>query len=153
MAAYKWKTGFWKVPAEVAGNEFEKLEQSVGLTAENVVAVSRPKNAPLHSCFEWDDAVAGELYRKQQASVMIAALTVSVESSSGEQLETRAFVTLTSRGEKGTFESVAAVLNDTEKTTALLDRAKKDAAIFRDKYSTLKECSGIIKQITAFIGE
>ena len=149
---YKWKTGFFKVSPEVAGKEFERLEGTIGLTAKNVVDASRPKDAPLHKAFEWNNKIAAEKYRQQQAAVMIANLVVTVPAGD-EERETRAFVTLTARSEEGQFENIKTVLTVSEKRDLLLEQARKDAKIFADKYATLSELAGVINQINEFLKE
>ena len=149
---YKWKTGFFKVSPEVAGKEFERLEGTIGLTAKNVVDASRPKDAPLHKAFEWNNEIAAEKYRQQQAAVMIANLVVTVPAGD-EERETRAFVTLTARSEEGQFENIKTVLTVSEKRDLLLEQARKDAKIFADKYATLSELAGVINQINEFLKE
>ena len=149
---YKWKTGFFKVPADVAGKEFERLESTVGLTAKNVVDASRPTDAPLHNAFEWDDKTAAEKYRQTQATSMIANLIVTVPVEDGEK-DTRAFVTLTERFSEGEFENIKTVLTVTEKRDLLLERARKDAKIFADKYATLTELANVIDSIKDFLNK
>ena len=65
------------VSADVAGAELEKLSQQHGhLSSSIVVDAARPEDAPLHPAFEWDDAIAGERYRRQQASTLVRAVVV-----------------------------------------------------------------------------
>lgn len=58
------------------------------LTASLVVDEARPKNAPLHPFFEWDDKAAAEEFRLTQARAMIRRVTFVV-ASQGEGLEDR----------------------------------------------------------------
>ena len=50
-----------------------------GLTPPVVVAEARPEEAPLHSCFEWDDPIAGEQYRLMQARTLIRTVRIEIE--------------------------------------------------------------------------
>lgn len=61
--------------AAVARVELEKLAAANGgnLTAEFVVQAARSKKSPLHSFFTWDDTLAAEEYRKEQARRLIQA--------------------------------------------------------------------------------
>ena len=100
MAIYEYKIGM-KLPvsAQVAGEVCEELEQRNGLTPHNLVEVSRPKDAPTHDLFEWDDTVAAEKYREVQARQVIRLIVkVPEKSKSGEP--TRAFVSLTTHESK-----------------------------------------------------
>ena len=140
---YKWKTGFYKASAEDAGKVFEELEQTVGLTPKAVVDASRNENAPLHSEFEWDDAVAGEKWREQQARVMICALTTVIDEEQSEPV--RAYVQISPRGEK--YENIVTVLSDDDKSAAMLERAMSELRSFRRKYSTLQKLAKVFKAI------
>ena len=63
-------------------DELERIYETNGvLTPEAVVDDARPDDAPLHSHFEWDDALAGEQYRLVQARHLIRAVTVDAPSS------------------------------------------------------------------------
>ena len=56
---YKWDKGSrFSVSAQVAGEVCEELEKKGELTAKNLVDVSRPEDAPLHKCFNWNDEEA-----------------------------------------------------------------------------------------------
>jgi len=46
------------------------------LTPAVVVEAARPDGHPLHERFEWDDAVAGEAWRRQQAHQLIRSVRV-----------------------------------------------------------------------------
>lgn len=54
-------------------------EQHGELTAGMVVQSARPKNAPLHPYFEWDDKAAAEEFRLEQARSMIRRVTFVIE--------------------------------------------------------------------------
>lgn len=54
-----------------------------GLTAPMVVESARPKDAPLHGYFEWDDKAAAEEFRLEQARSMIRRVRFVVEDSAG----------------------------------------------------------------------
>ena len=45
-------------------------------TAEQVVAAAESSRSPIHRYFQWDDRRAAQLYRVQQARVMINCLVV-----------------------------------------------------------------------------
>lgn len=141
--AYLWKTPYMKVEADVAGKEFERIERERGLTAQTIVDESRPADAPLHSAFEWDDAVAGEEWRKQQARVMMGNLLIRIEDKP-EAPVVRAIVKLQ---ESPTYESINAVLSVEDKRTAYLRQAMKELLLFRRKYADLEEFATLFAEI------
>lgn len=76
---YQWKEGSrFPVSPQVAGERLEELRRANGeeLTPQNVVDDARPDEAPLHPCFEWDDAEAAEKYRHVQARQIIRCVRV-----------------------------------------------------------------------------
>lgn len=68
------------IDAGVAHTELERIRAQYGLTASAVVQQSRPKDAPLHPAFEWDDKAAAEQHRLWQARQIIRAVHVVYET-------------------------------------------------------------------------
>lgn len=91
---YKFKSGVrFSVSPQVAGETLEGIRETYGsLTARLVVEESRDKDAPLHGCFEWRDAVAAEKHREAQARHVIRSVTITFENESKLEREFRAFV-------------------------------------------------------------
>jgi len=141
---YEWKTNWFKTDANVAGKVFDELDKSVGLTAKTVVNASRAKDAPLHNEFEWDDAVAGEKYREQQARVMISNLVVRIDESP-DSVPTRAYVTV--EKDSAQYEDITVVLSNEDKTEKLLRNAMKELSWFERKYSELEALAGVFSEI------
>ena len=142
---YEWKTGTrHAVKPEIAGAVFEELENKDGLTAHTLVDASRPKNAPLHKEFEWDDAIAAEKHREHQARMMISHLMVRIAEVE-EAPPVRAYVSF--KDETLTYENIATVLVDEEKTNALFDIAMKELEAFKRKYSNLEKFAGLFAEI------
>ena len=149
---YKWKTNYHKVKPDVAGAELERIEKSIGLTAKNVVKESRPSDAPLHKEFTWDDSIAAEKFREQEARVLIGDIVIEINGDE-ESVITRGFVNLSAPSNKtSNYESIGKVLVDEEKTTALLESAKREMKCFKAKYSTLKELAGVFNEMDKVIG-
>lgn len=75
---YRWTPGSsFKVAAEVARDEIERIEQEQGVCeAQELVEAARPEGAPLHPLFEWDDGEAARMYREHQARRVISAIRV-----------------------------------------------------------------------------
>ena len=153
MQAYRWKTTFYKAKPETAAEVFKELEGGVGLTAKNVVDVSRPLDAPLHNEFEWNNDTAAEKYRQYQARVMIQNLEIVITSEKEDEkpVNTRAYVTLQKTTKPAQFENIQTVLSTKEKRDALLDMAKHDMIIFKAKYAHLKELASVIVSMDEWI--
>lgn len=145
MSAYQWKTkGLYKTDANVAGAVFEELENTVGLTAENIVNASREELAPLHNEFEWDNDVAAEEWRKRQAQNMIGNLSIIIAETEDIPSEpVRAFFST----ELHHYENIRVIMTDATKKNNLLQKAIRELQSFKKKYATLSELSNIFASI------
>ena len=140
---YQWKfKDLYPVNAQTAGEELDRIYQKHGaLTAAEIVNESREETAPLHPCFEWNDAVAAEKYRETQATEIVRAI-VAISESNGQQQEIRAFVHV----EKN-YQPISVVINNEEKMTELLAVALKELQAFQRKYATLSELKSVFAEI------
>lgn len=147
---YKVKSGYHIKPsmAQVVGEECERLEAEGRLTPQVLVDASRPEDAPLHNCFEWNDSVAAERWRQTQAAYIIRSIEVTIKESSEP---TRAFVATVS-DESREYRSIGYVLRRIDTREALLDSARRDLLAFRRKYQTLHELAGVFDAIEGVIG-
>lgn len=69
-------------------------EEQGALTPKGVVDAARDEAHPLHSRFEWDDAVAGEAYRLEQARGLIRSVRVTYTPASGVPSSLREFISV-----------------------------------------------------------
>jgi hypothetical protein len=159
-SAYKWKTYAYKTSADVAGAVCEELDCTVGLTPANLVDASRAEDAPLHDEFEWDDEIAGEAYRKEQARMMITNLAIVIEEHKQEPVRAYYSFEYGFRKNTSTYVSTIKILSDSDKRAQLLERAKGEMIAFKSKYSMLTELADVfesidsaVKQISMFENE
>ena len=150
MAIYKYKrSNGMGVPAQVAGETCERLEGEGRLTPHDLVEEGRPEDSPMHPAFEWDDAVAGELYREVQASKIIRML-VTVPKGTSDPEPVRAFVSQVKETDDGAqyrYKGICHVLRDVDDRDALLRSALMELNAFQRKYARLKELSGVFAAI------
>ena len=77
MNKYTWRIDFYhKIDANDVGKELEKIEQTTGITNQNVLKYAKDETTTLNKMFEWDDSVAGEKYRLEQARKIINNIQV-----------------------------------------------------------------------------
>jgi hypothetical protein len=79
MNKFTFKNGYRVkgIDAQTAGTELARIDQqNGGLKAPDVVDEARPVDALLHPAFEWDDQVAAEMHRQDQARYLIRAIQV-----------------------------------------------------------------------------
>lgn len=89
MTEYRWRSSFaaHSVAADAAAIELERIRAAHDeekLDPHAIVEASRSKKAVLHPLFEWDDAVAGEEYRLQQARRLSRSIYVITPATETE---------------------------------------------------------------------
>lgn len=143
MKEYSWNvTGFYsKFDANEVGKELEKIEN---LTPENVIDVARDENNIMHDMFEWDDSIAGEKYRKQQASHIISNIHVKIIAEDKPNRLVRAFVT--TKKNSG-FKPIEKIVKDVDQYALLLDKAYRELNYIKVKYDNLKEIQELLEDI------
>lgn len=148
MTAYVWHSAARiKADPQIAGQMCEQLEQTVGLTADTLLDANRPKDAPLHDEFEWDDSIAAEEYRKTQARHIIGSLRVVVGEK--EEAPIRAFFPVS----KPLYESTKIIFSVPEKTEALMQQALRELGSFQRKYAALEKLQPVFAAIDVMLGE
>ncbi len=115
------------------------------LTPQLVVDVARAEDHPLHSRFEWDDALAGEAYRRVQAQQLIRSVRI-VHEAPAEQDETavRAFHSVP-RPDGPTYVPVEEVAEDEFSRELVLRQAEREWKQLYRRYSHLAEFLGIVR--------
>lgn len=138
MAA-EWRIkGIYKADAQKVADEIG--ERSI--TPQEVLEKAKDENSELHKCFEWDNDVAAEKYRLEQARKIIINL-VYVPTKKEEQ-KVRCFQ-ITS--EKHVYQPTKHFLVQENEYQALLKRAKNELESFKKKYATLSELETVFEAI------
>ena len=153
---FKWRATHYKIPAQEAGEYLERMsEEENGITPARVLEVSRSEDALLHPCFEWDDTKAAEAHRLNQARLLIGNLIrVTVKESEDEDISIepqriRAFVNVSNEAhaERGRFKPIITALSEGGSRRMVLENARRDALLFREKYARMEEFSEVLKAI------
>ena len=156
-----WKTGSqFKVKPNVAYRAMEKVRKANGgnLVPELLVDASRPVSAPLHKEFEWDNKVAGEQFRREQARYIIRS--IEVVRAEAPTVQSRAYeaIVIVKEGIKGdkpeprrVYQTTEDILRDPVSRADLLTTALRDLASLRRKYAGLSELAMVFKAIDATI--
>ena len=148
---YQWRSGTrLPVDAQLAGETIERLRQKANgqLTPTQVVDASRADKAPLHPCFEWDDNVAAERFREDQARGLIGALVVTVRPK-GVEREVRAFVSVQRKSEERGYTALHAALSDAELRRQVVSQAWDELRRWRAKYEAYSELAAVFAAIDA----
>lgn len=141
---YQWKIpGLIPVEAQEAGEELERIYQKNGqLSARDVVEESRPVDATLHKCFEWDDSVAAEKYRQGQAQEIIRQIVISPTENEPQQSVVRAFVSISRE-----YHPMEVVVKRPDMMELLVRDALAELRAFQNKYETLSELVPVFEAI------
>lgn len=141
---YQFKVpGLFPVSAQTAGEELRRIYENKGcLEPKDVVDKSRPEDAPLHDCFEWDDEAAAEKYREVQAGQIIRSVVVVQEEEQRPPVEVRAFVNV-----QKTYRPIEVVVNSEEQMLELFNSALSELKAFERKYANLKQLSSVFEEI------
>lgn len=117
------------------------------LTPQIVVDVARDPGHPLHSRFEWDDTVAGEAWRRQQAHELIrkAKAVFREADESGPEKSVRAFVAV--RAADGhVFDPVEEVAEDPfRRQLVLADMERRWKELFQ-QFKEFEEFLSLVRQ-------
>ena len=151
---YSWKEFGYGVDANTVGHIFEDIEKQYGkVTNEYVVQSAASEDSPIHSIFEWDDAVAGHKYRLAQATKLICNLTKEVEGDlEPKKVTVRAYVDV-SETSNGKFINVESAFQNADTKEIVLKRAKAELEMFKKKYANLTELADIIAEIDIFVAK
>lgn len=160
MPAFEYKyrvKGLIKAPPEVAGKVCDEIIKEDGVvTPERLVDVSRPETAPLHNEFEWNNDVAAEKYRNEQARQIIKNIVrIEIEDEEPTKVKCwvnsdRAFVPTDERQHH--YVTIDTALSNQNWRENLIEAAKRDMRAFIVKYKRLNELEPILNDMTNFLG-
>lgn len=122
-------------------------EQHGKLTPQIVVDAARDPDHVLHSRFEWDDAVAGEAYRRQQAHDLIRrAKVVYVQADeSRPERSVRAFHAVPS-SEGFVFDPVEEVAEDPFRRQLVLATMEREWKDLHRRYQEFEEFLAMVRR-------
>lgn len=146
---YQWKPeARVKVDAQIAGEELERIRtwDNGRLDPKNVVEASRDPGAPLHPAFEWDDAVAAQGFRIEQAKYMIRSIVVAPAAEPDDTKPIRAFVSVV-RDEDRSYTSVSHAMAEPELRRQVLLQALRELEAWRSRYAELVELATVFAAI------
>lgn len=144
---YQWRAGSHaKGSAQTAGEVCSRLEAEGRLTAQELVDESRPADAPLHNSFEWDDAVAAEEFRKDQARHIISSVVMVEEGNAPRKV----FYNIST--EVGQYSNIQTIVKQKNRYDQLLKDALAEIRAFRKRYNSLVELSTLFDVIDTYTG-
>lgn len=106
--------------------------------ARELLNAARPKSSPLHRLFEWDNAVAGEKYRLEQARFYLRTIEIVPVTDGKEQPPMRAAPLVVLDGERGFMFAPDAFAN-AEGADYIVKQAKAALAAWSRIYGGYKK--------------
>ena len=148
---YQWKSGSRiKANAQASGELFEQLSKTEeGLTAKTLLEANKPKSAPLHADYEWDNKKAAEEWRLHQSRHFINSLSI-VTTVKEKETPVRAFFITT---EANKYEPITAIVREENKYNSLLSTALSELKAFERKYNTLTELTPVFEAISEVLND
>ena len=164
-ATFAWKIApAAGLSANIAAAELATIYQRDGaVTATAVVEEARTAVSPLHTAFEWDDAVAGEKYRERQAENLMRQLVVVYRRPSGEATQpTRFLVKVRGREDEEVereetaialaphnYVPVKHVMDDADLRRRFVRQAYGELVSWRKRYQGIAELAAVFDAIDA----
>ena len=135
----EWRIkGIYKADAQKVADEIGDGK----VTPQEVLEKARDENSELHKCFEWNDSVAAEKYRLQQARSIIINLVYEPKRKQEEPV--RCFQIT---NEKSTYQPTKQFLVQENEYQSLLARAKAELESFKRRYANLTELESVFEAI------
>lgn len=133
--------------SEIVLTELERIRQKDlegKLRPKAVVDTARDPAHPLHKQFEWDDSVAAEKHRLDQARNLIR-VAVTVLEVENKTVKVRAYQSLSTDRDKGGYRRTVDVMSDDQLRSILLADALAELRSFQARYSRLNELAGVFR--------
>jgi len=152
------------VSADVLGKELTRIKDSNDgvLKPSDVVHESKPKDAPLHNEFEWNNAKAAAKYRNEQGRYIIRASKYDVigDKPESKPVELRSFVSteLKTEDSKPVFVSIQDASTDPDMRHEMLYKAhkkligvKKDLSAIIDLVDIISDLGVVIDKVDRYL--
>lgn len=140
MTVIKWKMSLFQADAERCYQEIVSIGESV--TPKQIVDFGRNPDTELHKCFEWNDSIAAEQYRIQQARHVVCNLVIVEETQKTEPQKLR----LLQRADEG-YKPAELIVQNKSEYERLLERARAELSSFKQRYHMLVELEEILALI------
>jgi len=118
-------------------------EQHGRLTPAIVVDEARPEDHPLHHRFEWDDSIAGEDWRREQAQRLIQSVKITRARADSTHATARAYLSV--RDAHGfAYQPTEEVLADPMAAKLALADMEREWRTFKARWEHMKEFRELI---------
>lgn len=135
-----------KITPEVI-DEIVSIQENEGLTPENLLDQAKNKSSPLYNLFEWDNNRAGNLWRLQQARVLINEVKVVVNDKTMYAFENVSVTVKDSDASQREYMPIDKIYENPTLREQIVNRALGEVSYWREKYATYNELGNIFNEI------
>lgn len=144
MVVWKFQ-GLYRGDAEKCFSEIQSIGESA--TPRQILDKARDSTTELHKCFEWDDSVAAEKYRLQQARQIVGSLVYQkAETEQPEAPKIRVMQSIVTE-DTMVYKPIKIIVQNQNEYSQLLIRAKKELTAFKSRYERLGELEEVFRAI------
>jgi hypothetical protein len=144
------------VEAQIFGDLLEQLangDDPRAVKPQQIVDAARKRGSPIRELFLWNDDEAAENYRCWQARRYLSLLqVVLVEVRQSRAISSRAFFSVTDRGERG-YVPRGRVLSDRDLKRQVIASAKRELEVYVAKFAGVMALSGHIPKLEDVIAD
>ena len=136
-------------------DEVLEVQETYGLTAENLLKKASKKSSSLYEFFDWDNSSAGEKWRLGQARQIINEIKIVVEDKEIYAFESVNVVVTDketpnkkpSKFGVREYKPIVEIMNNEDYRMQLIHRALAEASYWKDKHAELLELNPIFVTI------
>ena len=140
MDEIKWRIeGIFKANAAKC---LDEIGRDAEITPEQVLEKARDEQSELHKCFEWNDSIAAEKYRLQQARQLIQFFVVVPKQDSKPPIR---HFQITSQ--RNVYMPTTHFATQPDEYQKLLQRAYAELRSFQNRYKSLSELESVFEEI------
>jgi hypothetical protein len=118
-------------------------ENSGRLRPDDVVEDARDPRSPMHPHFEWDNTVAADKYRLNQAREIIRIIVREDDEGEDDQPR-RAFINVNSGDDGRSYRTVDEVMQSHDLQVAVMAQALRDLQSWQHRYQELSDICGLV---------
>lgn len=127
-------------------DDLNAIKQRAGvLTPALVLEEARPAESRLHARFEWDDAIAGEAYRLEQAHRLIQSVQITQRRPDGSKLTVRAFQAIRNGPNDFVYGDSDEVVRDPLQHKLVIREMEREIRILESRYRDFEEFWQLIR--------
>lgn len=141
---YKWGGSSFPVPAQVVGEELERMKVNGSVTARDVLEAARDPANVLHGCWDWDVEKAAEEHWIGKARQLIRSIVEVKTSAAGKRTKQFAFVHVTD-ADGPRYVDVDHVASDDEIRDAAIEEALTQVEGLKRRYEFITELRPIFQ--------